>query len=92
MVKILSKYRYDTEQWVRVASLLETIYQYYGAGDMERPDFFSSTIETDIIKLKEIEEFWKTDYIFMTDDQREEFINALLFYEKPEDEAVKNTD
>ena len=92
MVKILSKYRYDAEQWVRVASLLETIYQYYGAGDMERPDFFSSSIETDITKLKEIEEFWKTDYIFMTDEQREKFINALAFYEEPEDEAAVHTD
>jgi hypothetical protein len=92
MVKILSKYRYDTEQWVRVASLLETIYQYFGASDMERTDFFSSNIETDITKLKEIEEFWKTDYIFMTDEQREKFINALVFYEEPEDEAAVHTD
>jgi hypothetical protein len=80
MVRMLSKYKYDDEQWVRVASLLETIYQYYGGSDLKRDDFFNSNKKIDYKEIKNIEEFWKTDFIFMTDNQRKQFIDELQFY------------
>ena len=79
MVRMLYKYKYSNEQWVRVASLIETLYQYYGSS-MTREIFFNSNKVLDYSILKNIEEYWKTDFIFMTEFQRKKFINNLSFY------------
>lgn len=79
MVRMLYKYKYSDEQWVRAASLAETIYQYYGSS-MTREQFFDSNKVLSYNKLKNIEEYWKTDFIFMTKDQKARFMEALIFY------------
>ena len=48
---------------------------------MKREDFFSSDVSIKINVLRDIEEFWKTDIIFMTPKMLEKFEKDLSFYE-----------
>lgn len=80
MVQILSKYKKTYNQWYRTASLLETMYKYLGR-NMKREDFFSSNVSIKINVLRDIEEFWKTDIIFMTPKMLEKFEEDLSFYD-----------
>ena len=79
MVVILSKYKKSEAQWLRVASLLEVTYKYKG-GNVSKNDFFNSQLRLEIDTLNAIEEFWKTDHIFMTDNEIDEFKQNLEFY------------
>ena len=85
MVIILSKYKKSEAQWLRVASLLEITHKYKG-GNISRGDFFNSQLRLDMDTLNAMEEFWKTDHIFMTDQELEKFKNDLEFYRHVEEE------
>ena len=85
MVVILSKYKKSEAQWLRVASLLEITHRYKG-GNITRTDFFNSQLRLDMDTLNAMEEFWKTDHIFMTDEEIENFKNELEFYRHVEEE------
>jgi hypothetical protein len=82
LARMLYKYKTDEAQWVRVASLVETIYQYYGTS-LVRDDFFSSNKILGYQQIKNIEEFWKTDFIFMSQRQRTDFMKSLAYYGEP---------
>jgi len=85
MVVILSKYKKSEAQWLRVASLLEITHRYKG-GNIARNDFFNSQLRLDMDTLNAMEEFWKTDHIFMTNEEIEDFKNELEFYRHVEEE------
>ena len=84
MVVILSKYKKSEAQWLRVASLLEIMYKYKG-GSVSKNDFFNSQMRLDTDVLNAMEEFWKTDHIFMTDKEIDEFKQSLEYYRHVKD-------
>ena len=84
MVQILSKYKKNEEQWYKIASLLETMYEYLG-GANSRKNFFASSMPVKIDLLREVEEFWKTDHIFMSRSMRGKFNKELEFYRHKEE-------
>jgi len=79
MARMLFKYRKNNSQWTRVATILELIYKYLGT-DQTREYFFKSKDEISIMSLMELEEFYNTDHIFMTDKELTEFKKNLEFY------------
>ena len=79
MVKILFKTKKNALQWIRVATLCETIYQYFGL-DQNRQQFFSSIRKLDETLLVKLEEFWKTDWIFRSNKERQDYKELLNFY------------
>lgn len=79
MVKILDKYKKTDEQWLRTATAVDIIYKYMSSG-MARDDFFSSDIKMDIDGVKELDEFFKTDHIFMTLQELLDYKKALDYY------------
>lgn len=90
MVRILSKYQKTESQWMRVASLLEILYQYSDT-KQSREDFFSSNLPITLSYLREVEEFWKTEHIFSSEKQLENFKNNLEFYKHPKEDNIKET-
>ena len=90
MVRILSKYQKTEAQWMRVASLLEILYQYSDT-KQSREDFFSSNLPITLSYLREVEEFWKTEHIFSSEKQLENFKNNLEFYKHPKEDNIKET-
>ena len=84
MVVILSKYKKSEAQWLRVASLLEIMHKYKG-GSVSKNDFFNSQMRLDTDVLNAMEEFWKTDHIFMTDKEIDEFKQSLEYYRHVKD-------
>lgn len=79
MTRMLYKYRKNNAQWVRVATVLELIYRYLG-GNKSRLEFFKERNEIPIQSLIELEEFYNTDHIFMTEDEIHKFKKDLNFY------------
>jgi len=90
MVRILSKYQKTEAQWMRVASLLEVLYQYSDT-KQSREDFFSSNLPITLSYLREVEEFWKTEHIFSSETQLENFKKNLKFYKHPKEDNIKET-
>lgn len=79
MTRMLYKYRKNNAQWIRVATVLELIYRYLG-GNKSRIVFFKERNEIPIQSLIELEEFYNTDHIFMTEDEIHKFKRDLDFY------------
>ena len=79
MVRMLYKYRKSNAQWIRVATILELIYKYLGSKE-SRDSFFKGSIEIPIISLMELEEYYSTDHIFMTNKELTKFKQDLKFY------------
>jgi len=79
MTRMLYKYRKNNAQWVRVATVLELIHRYLGGGK-SRVEFFKERDEIPIQSLIELEEFYNTDHIFMTEDEIHKFKKDLDFY------------
>ena len=79
MVKVLFKKKKSVQQWLRVASLCETLYVYFNEGKT-RELFFESITELDMNTLLDLEEFWKTDFLFRSNREKNMFRNQLDFY------------
>ena len=79
MTRMLFKYRKTNAQWFRVATILELIYKYLGT-NQSREYFFNTQNEIPIMALMELEEFYNTDHIFMTDKELSKFKKDLNFY------------
>ena len=78
-MKSFYKYRKNNAQWVRVATVLELIHRYLG-GSKSRVEFFKEHDEIPIQSLIELEEFYNTDHLFMTEDEIHKFKKDLDFY------------
>lgn len=79
MTRMLYKYRKNNAQWIRVSTILELIYKYFGGGQ-QRVEFFKNKDEIPLISLMDLEEFYNTDHIFMTEDELHKFKKDLDFY------------
>jgi len=79
MIRILDEYSKYELQWLRSATAIEIIYKYMSNG-MSREVFFNSESRLTEESLLELEEFFKTDNLFMTLDEIREFKNDLNFY------------
>jgi len=79
MTRMLYKYRKNNAQWIRVATILELIYKYFGDGK-QRGEFFKNRDEIPVMSLMDLEEFYNTDHIFMTEDELRKFKKDLDFY------------
>jgi hypothetical protein len=79
MTRMLFKYRKNNAQWIRVATILELIYKYLG-GNQQKEIFFNSRDNIPIMSLMDLEEFYNTDHIFMTEKELEKFKKDLTFY------------
>jgi len=79
MTRMLYKYRNNNSQWFRVATVLELIYKYFG-GSMSREQYFKSNNEITIRALMDLEEFYNTDHIFMSETEMIKFKAELEFY------------
>jgi hypothetical protein len=79
MTRMLYKYRKNNAQWIRVATILELIYKYFG-DDKQRVEFFKNRDEIPVMSLMDLEEFYNTDHIFMTEDELLKFKKDLDFY------------
>jgi len=79
MTRMLYKYRKNNSQWIRVATILELIYKYFG-DDQTREDFFKNRDDISMLSLIELEEFYNTDHIFMSEDELIFFKKDLNFY------------
>lgn len=86
MVRILDKYKTEETQWLRVATALEIIYSYMNNGE-SREVFFKSTKPLDRNALLELDEFFRTDHLFMSLTELLNLKNSLEFYR-----AVPGTD
>jgi hypothetical protein len=76
---MLFKYKKSNAQWIRVATILELIFKYLGM-NQTRDYFFKSNVEIPIMSLMELEEFYNTDHIFMTENELTQFKKDLKFY------------
>lgn len=83
MIRVLDEYSKYELQWLRSATAIEIIYKYLSNG-MPRQVFFSSESKLTEESLLELEEFFKTDNIFMTLDELREFKHDLNFYRSDE--------
>ena len=79
MTRMLYKYKYNNSQWFRVATVLELIYKNLG-NNMTRENYFKNNNEISIIALMELEEFYNTDHIFMSQEELKKFKADLDFY------------
>ena len=79
MTRMLYKYRKNNAQWIRVATILELIYKYFGDGQ-QRVEFFKNRDDIPVMSLMDLEEFYNTDHIFMTEDELRKFKKDLDFY------------
>ena len=80
MVRILHKYKKTEIQWLRVATAVEIIYIYLKNEGESRDGFFKSDNKLKGKSLLELEEFFKTDHLFMTLKDLKEFKNDLQYY------------
>lgn len=83
MIRVLDEYSKYELQWLRSATAIEIIYKYLSNG-MTRQMFFTSESKLTEESLLELEEFFKTDNIFMTLDELREFKHDLNFYRSDE--------
>ncbi len=81
LASILHQSTGSNNQWLRVASLCETIYQYYNQ-KKTRKQFFAKTTALDETLVLKLNEFWKTDWIFRSPKEKIEHKNNLDFYKK----------
>ncbi len=88
MTRMLYKYRNSNAQWYRVATVLELIYKYLGHG-MSREQYFKNNNEIKIMSLMELEEFYNTDHIFMSQNELKKFKEDLDFYKYDQNMNVK---
>jgi hypothetical protein len=88
MTRMLFKYRKNNAQWLRVATVLQLIYQYIGKGQT-REQFFNSTDEIPIKALMELEEFYNTDQMFMTEQDLIKFKQNLQYYKYSSEENME---
>lgn len=65
MVRILNKYKRNEVQWLRTATAVEIVYKYMSRG-ASRQTFFASRAPLDETAIMELDEFFKTDHLFMT--------------------------
>ena len=72
----------NNNKWLRVASLCEIIYQNMKNKNQTRKDFFNSSIKINENYVLQLEEFWKTDLIFKSSNEKQQFREDLKFYEK----------
>jgi hypothetical protein len=79
MTRMLYKYRSSNSQWFRVATVLELIHKYLGIG-MGKEQYFKTKGEIPLFSLMELEEFYNTDHIFMSEDELNKFKKELDFY------------
>jgi hypothetical protein len=79
LVRVLDNYSKYELQWLRAATAVEIIYKYMSNG-ASREQFFKSTAKFTEESLLELEEFFKTDHLFMTLDELHEFKKDLEFY------------
>jgi len=79
MTRMLYKYRKNNAQWIRVSTILELIYKYFG-NDLNRAEFFKNRDEISIMSLMDLEEFYNTDHLFMTEEELRKFKRDLDFY------------
>ena len=79
MTRMLFKYRKSNAQWFRVATILELIFKYLGV-NQTREYFFNTKYEIPIMSLMDLEEFYNTDQIFMTEKELSKFKTSLNFY------------
>jgi hypothetical protein len=79
MTRMLYKYRKNNAQWIRVATVLELIYKYLNNGQ-QRAEFFKNKEEIPLLSLMDLEEFYNTDHIFMTESELHKFKTELDFY------------
>lgn len=79
MTRMLYKYRKNNAQWMRVATILELIYKYL-SNNQSRIIFFKNKDEIGILSLMDLEEFYNTDHIFMTETELHKFKEDLDFY------------
>jgi len=79
MTRMLFKYKKNIAQWMRVATVLELIYKYLG-GTQTRQNFFNNRDEIPILSLMDLEEFYNTDHIFMTEKELLTFKTNLDYY------------
>ena len=91
MVQILDKKKDTFIQWTRVASFCEIIYKYLNKGET-REEFFSSTKNLNELVLSELEEFWKTDFIFRGNEERKTFKDSLDFYKHQSTKSTNNNE
>jgi hypothetical protein len=79
MIKILHKYKKSDIQWLRSATALEIIYQYLSSG-MTRDDFFKLNTKINPEGINELDEFFKTEHLFMTPQELQLYKKELDFY------------
>lgn len=79
MVRILDKYKTEATQWLRAATVLEIIYSYMSNGE-PREVFFKSTKPLDRNAILELDEFFRTDHLFMSLTELLNLKNTLEFY------------
>ncbi len=88
MVRILDKYKRNEVQWLRTATAIEIVYKYMSRG-VSRQTFFASRAPLDEAAIMELDEFFKTDHLFMTLAEITRLKSDLEFYRyvAPENEA-----
>ena len=89
MTRMLYKYRNNNAQWFRVATVLELIYKYFG-GSMTRENYFKMNNEISIRSLIDLEEFYNTDHIFMSESEMIKFKTELEFYKYDKNMDIKS--
>jgi hypothetical protein len=89
MIQVLDEYSKYENQWLRSATAIEIIYKYMSNG-MSREIFFNSESRLTEESLLELEEFFKTDNLFMTLDEIREFKNDLNFYRSEKNRQLIN--
>jgi len=88
MTRMLYKYRNNNSQWLRVATVLELIYNYLG-DYVSRENYFKNNDEISVISLMDLEEFYNTDHIFMSKSEIKKFKETLNFYKYDKNTDVK---
>jgi hypothetical protein len=78
MCKMLNKYG-NENQWYRVASLLEVMYKYLNEG-LSKSEFFGTSFNINKQVLNEVEELWKTEHLFITEQESNKLKEKLKFY------------
>jgi hypothetical protein len=91
MIKILHKYKKNDTQWLRSATALEIIYQYLSSG-MTREEFFKLNTKINKEGINELDEFFKTEHLFMTPAELQLYKKELEFYKyNPEVDTFMNS-
>ena len=79
MVKMLAKRKTSNLQWLRVASLCEIIYKFLNKGE-DRSKFFKLKNKMNQEILEDLDEFWKTDFIFRGPVENQKYRDLLEKY------------